>query len=64
MYINLREGKNLVEVSQNKDFLHKTAWKKVFLRDTKLDQLTLEEAGTQTFQSLGIFHMFPENFGE
>ena len=37
----LRGGQHLVEVSQNEDFLQKTAWKTAFLRDTKSDQLTL-----------------------
>ena len=51
----------MVEVSQNEDFLQKTASKTGFLRDTKLDQVTLEGAVTANFQSLCIFHMFPEN---
>ena len=59
----LRGGLPLVEVSQNKDFLQKTASKTGFLRDTKLDQLTLEGAGTPNFKSTDIFDMFPENLG-
>ena len=37
----LRGGLPLVEVSQNEDFVQKTASKTAFLRDTKSDQLTL-----------------------
>ena len=59
----LRGGQHLVEVSQNKDFLKKAAWKTAFLSITIPDQLTLEGAGTTNFQSLCIFHMFPEHFG-
>ena len=59
----LRGGLPLVEVSQNEDFLQKTASKTGFLRDTKLDQLTLEGAGTPNFKSTDIFDMFPENLG-
>ena len=58
MYI--KGGQHLVKVSQNKDFLQKTASKTDFLRDTKLDQLTLEGAGTPNFKSTDIFGMFPE----
>ena len=51
----------MVEVSQNEDFLQKTAFKTAFLADTKLDQLTLEGAGTPNFKSADIFDMFPGN---
>ena len=44
-------------------FLQKTALKTAFLRDTKLDQVTLEGAGTPNFKSTDIFDMFPENLG-
>ena len=59
----LRGGQHLVEVSQNEDFLQKTAWKTAFLADTKLDQLTLEGAGTPNYKSTDIFDMNPENLG-
>ena len=62
-WIILREGQHLVEVSQNEDFLQKTAFKTAFSEDTKLDQLTLEGAGTPNFKSTDIFHMFPEILG-
>ena len=51
----------MVEVSQNEDFLQKTASKTGFLRDMKQDQLTLEGAGTPNFKSTDIFDMVPEN---
>ena len=60
MYI--KGGSNLVEVSQNEDFPQKTAFETAFWGDTNLDQVTLEGAGTPHFQSLDIFHMFPEKF--
>ena len=53
----------MVKVSKKKDFLQKTALKTAFLRDTKLDQVTLEGAGTPNFKSTDIFDMFPENLG-
>ena len=52
----------MVELSQNEDFLQKTASKTAFLRNTKLDQLPLEGAGTPNFKSTDIFDMFTENF--
>ena len=59
----LRGGLHLVKVSQNKDFLQKTASKTAFWGDTNLDQVTLEGAGTPNFKSTDIFDMFPENLG-
>ena len=53
----------MVEVSQNEDFLQKSAFKTVFFGDTNMDQVTLEEAGTPNFKSTDIFDMFPENLG-
>ena len=51
----------MVKVSQNEDFLQKTASKTAFWGDTNLDQVTLEGAGTPNFKSTDIFDMFPEN---
>ena len=56
----LRGGQHLVEVSQKKDFPLKCAFKKAFLGDTNLDQVTLEGAGTPNFSSTNIFDMFHE----
>ena len=53
----------MVEVSQNKDFLQKSAFKTAFFGDTNIDQVTLEGAGTPNFKSIDIFYMFPENLG-
>ena len=47
---------------QNKDS-QKNCLKKVFLRDTDLDQLVAEQAGTPNFKSLAIFNMFTEKYG-
>ena len=53
----------MVEVSQNEDFVQKTASKTAFLGDTNLDQVTLEGAGYLNFKSTDIFDMSPENLG-
>ena len=44
-----RGGLPLVEMAENEDFLQKYAWKTGFLRNTNLDQLTSERAGTPNF---------------
>ena len=61
MYIKV--GQHLVEVSQNKDFLQKSAFKTAFFGDTNMDQVTLEGAGTPNIKTTDIFDMFPENLG-
>ena len=57
----LRGGLPLVEVSQNEDFVQKTASKTAFLRDTKSDQLTLSSHNScskhQNHLILYIFEM-------
>ena len=60
----IRGGLPLVELSQNEDFLQKTASKTGFLRDTKLDQLTLEGAGTPNFKSTDFFTCSLKTLGQ
>ena len=58
----LRGSQHLLEVSQNKDFLQKTAWKKtVFLVSQFRINWLWRGLGPPIFQSLSIFQMLPEN---
>ena len=55
----LRGGQHLVEVSQNEDFLQKTASKTAFWGDTNLDQVTLSSHNScSKSPNLENYHIF------